>query len=119
MDDEPTTEHYLVSNTESSEEAAPTASIVLYFAEDDSPIGGVQSAYRLSGSEVEWDRALDGGLSLQPTAVDGNTVAIGEPGGSISLANWFKNFERKTHTGTYTYSTSGGDADGEYSATKL
>ena len=116
----PTTEHYLIANTESSTSNAPTASVALYYSSSGTPIGGVQNPYRLSGSSVSWGTTMNGGLGLYPKTVDSTTVSFGEPEGSVSLADWFKNFKRSTHTGTYTYAKSGGSsADGTYSATKL
>jgi hypothetical protein len=117
---EPVTEHYLLANIDDSEEAAPTASVALYFSSDDTPIGGVQSFYRLSGPTQEWGTAMSGGLGLIPKTVDSDTVSFGEPEGSVSLADWFQEFKRKSHSGAYTYSGPGGaESEGVYKATKL
>lgn len=115
----PTAEHYLVSNTDSSADNSPTGNVVIYYSSDGTPIGGVQNPYRVSGSSVSWGTRIGGGLGLVPKVVDSTTISFGEPGGSISLADWFKNFKRSSHTGTYTYAnTSGGSSDGSYKATK-
>lgn len=116
----PTSEHYLVANTDSSADNAPTASVLLYYNSSGAIIGGVQNDYRVSGANVTWGTRMAGGLGLVPKVVDADTVSFGEPGGSISLADWFKAFKRSTHTGTYTHSVyGGGSADGTYKATKL
>lgn len=115
----PTTEQYLIANTDSSADSSPTAKVALYFSSTGTPIGGIQNAYRISGSTVTWDRRMDGGLGLYPKTVDADTVSFGEPEGSISLANWFKAFKRSSHTGTYTYSNGSSTPEGSYKATKL
>ncbi len=116
----PSTEQYLLTNIDSSESNSPTAKVALYFNSSGTPVGGIQNAYRLSGSSVTWGTAMNGGLGLIPKTVDAETVSFGEPEGSISLADWFKAFKRSSHTGTYTYAGSGGTVkEGAYKATKL
>lgn len=116
----PTTEQYLLTNIDDSTDNAPTAKAALYFNSSGSPIGGIQNTYRLSGASVTWGTAMNGGLGLLPKTVDDTTVSFGEPEGSISLADWFKNFKRSSHTGAYTYAGVGGTVkEGTYKATKL
>lgn len=117
----PTTEQYLVSNIDSSTDNSPTAKVALFYSSSGSVIGGVQNTYRVSGSSVSWgSTAMGGGLGLLPKTVDADTVSFGEPEGSVSLVDWFKNFKRSSHTGTYTYLGSGNvSKDGTYKATKL
>lgn len=120
----PTTEHYLLSDTSEtnggSTDSAPTATIALYYSSSGVPIGGVQNPFRLSGSTVKWGHAMNGGVGLYPKVIDADTLNIGEPGGDISLADWFKTFKRSSHTGSYTYAGSGGTAvESTYKASKL
>ncbi|MGE0174980.1 MAG: hypothetical protein AB7T49_19460 [Oligoflexales bacterium] len=117
---EPEAEHYLLANIDSSADNAPTASAVLYFNSDGEPIGGVQNTYRLSGPTVVWgDVSMGGGLGLAVTEVDDNAVTFGEPDENRQLVDWFKEFKREDHTGTYTFDNRGEEAEGTYKATKF
>ncbi len=119
----PTTEHYLLADTSEatggSASSSPTSKMVLYFSSDGSPIGGIMNAFRISGPSISWGNRLGWGLGLYPEVVDANTLSIGEPGGSIMLANWFKAFKRESHTGKYSYDMNGAEVEGDYKATKL
>jgi len=119
----PTTEIYLISDTNESNggsaTSAPTSYMALYFNSSGNPIGGVQNAHRISGAEISWGTRMGWGLALFPSVVSEGILSIGEPKGSVKLANWFKNFSRSTHTGTYSYSQNGSDLESTYSAVKL
>lgn len=117
----PSTEQYLLTETTKDANSSPTGKVILYFSSAGKPIGGTQSSYRLSGTSEAWGSTyFIGSLGLYPKTVDATTVSFGEPEGSISLAYWFKNFKRETHSGAYIYAAYGGVAtDDTYTATKL